>query len=310
MANVLQKAAAQALPLMPKAMVARVARNYVAGASFESAAVVAERLTRESRVTTLDVLGEEHVEPAQVELVVEQYLEILRRSESLPGPPTLSLRMTALGLRIDPSLPWGHLQRLAGAAADRGRELTIDMEDSSTVDATLDHYRRLRASGFDNVGIVLQSCLRRSLADLDALSELAPRVRIVKGIWIEPAHVAHADFEVIRARYVRLLERLLECGSYVEIATHDEWLIDQALAAIERHGRQPGEYEFQMLLGVREELGDLLVADGHPLRIYLPFGEDWYGYCLRRLRENPEVAKHVTADVVSRIRRRTSRKEP
>jgi proline dehydrogenase len=173
------------------------------------------------------------------------------------------------------------------------------MEDSSTVDATLDVYRRLRADGFNGVGIVLQSCLRRTLDDLAALADLRPRVRIVKGIWHEPEAVAYLDAQEVRQNYLAILEGLIACGGYPEVATHDEWLIEGSLGRLA--GLSPAQYEFQMLLGVTPERGDRLIARGHRLRVYVPYGRDWYAYSLRRLRENPEMAQYIARDAISEL---------
>ena len=162
------------------------------------------------------------------------------------------------------------------------------MEDASCVDDTLALYRDLRGAGLDNVGIVLQAYLRRTLTDIDELRDLAPSVRLCKGIYIEPGSIAFQDHEVVRRSFVSCLETLLEGGSRVAIATHDEALIGESLSRVASLG--PDAYEFQMLLGVRESRADELVAAGHPLRVYVPFGQRWYEYSLRRLQENPQMA--------------------
>jgi proline dehydrogenase len=177
----------------------------------------------------------------------------------------------------------------------------IDMEDSSCTEDTLRIYRELRARGQDDVGVVLQAYLRRTLSDVRALAGLEPNVRICKGIYVEPSEVAFQEFNEVRANFVAALDLLLGQGSYVGIATHDEWLIEQALRLIERHGRTPQEYEFQMLLGVRERRADELVRAGHRLRVYVPFGVHWYQYSLRRLQENPKIAGYIAADTLGRL---------
>lgn len=284
----------RALPVLPRGFVSRFAMRYVAGATLDDALAVMRELERRGRSATIDVLGEEHETRHHVEHLVAEYRRVLELSEHPSA--TLSVRMTALGLRLDEGLSWENLRALAVEAGERGRDLTIDMEDSSTVDQTLDAYRRLRGDGLDHAGIVLQAYLRRTLADVRELAPLQPRVRVVKGIWVEPYAVAYQDFETIRRNYVHTLERVLDCGSYVEIATHDEWLVAEALSLVDRFGRAPDEVEFQMLLGVKDELGDVLVRDGHQVRVYVPYGEHWWEYCLRRLRENPQVARYVIED--------------
>ena len=175
------------------------------------------------------------------------------------------------------------------------------MEDSSTTDDTLRLYRELREEGHVNLGVVLQAMLRRTLTDIDALADLKPSVRLCKGIYVEPPEIAYQDYEAVRAAFVRALESLLAAGCYVGIATHDDWLLREGRRLVVEHGLGRDEYEFQMLLGVRAELGDELVVEGHRLRIYVPFGRHWYAYSLRRLQENPKIAGYIAADTLGRL---------
>ena len=183
--------------------------------------------------------------------------------------------------------------------AKRGIFVRIDMEDSSTTDDTLDLYRALRAAGRDNVGVVLQAALRRTLDDIATLADLQPSVRLCKGIYVEPPSVAFQEPDVVRRSFVACLDVLLDAGCRVGIATHDEWLLDQALERVA--GLDDSAYELQMLLGVRADRGRALVAAGHPLRVYVPYGLRWYEYSLRRLQENPKVAGYVARDMLGRI---------
>jgi proline dehydrogenase len=178
------------------------------------------------------------------------------------------------------------------------------MEDSSTTDDTLDLYRALRDEGHDAVGIVLQAALKRTQGDIAALAPLRPSVRICKGIYLEPASIAFQEFDDVRRNFVACLDGLLEAGCRVGIATHDEWLIERALDRVA--GLDESRYEMQMLLGVRAARGRELVAAGHPLRVYIPYGEQWYEYSLRRLQENPKVAGYVAKDLLRRIVHRRS----
>jgi len=278
-------------------MVWAVAKRYVAGSTLEDALRVAGALAERNRLATLDVLGEQFSSREQVMSMMTEYERALAELEHDHPSATLSVMMTGFGLRLDPRLCWENLRRLAKDAARRAIGLTLNMEDSTTVDATLDVYRRLRAEGFDGVGIVLQSCLRRTLDDVAALAHLQPRVRIVKGIWHEPESAAYLDAETISRNYLTILERLIACGGYAEVATHDEWLIERSLALLAGHS--PAQYEFQMLLGVTPKRGDALVAGGHRLRVYVPYGRDWYAYSLRRLRENPEMAQYIARDAIA-----------
>ena len=291
------RALAGILPLLPRPIVWAVAKRYVAGSTLEDALRVTTELTGRNRLVTLDVLGEQFSSREQVMLMMADYERALGELQHKHPSATLSVMMTGFGLRLDPHLCWENLRRLSKDAADRAIGLTLNMEDSSTVDATLDIYRRLRAEGFDGVGVVLQSRLRRTLDDVAALAPLRPRVRIVKGIWHEPESVAYLDAQTIREKYVAILEQLIACGAYPEVATHDEWLIERSLELLA--GLAPAQYEFQMLLGVTPKRGDRLIAGGHRLRVYVPYGEDWYAYSLRRLRENPEMAQYIARDAIT-----------
>jgi proline dehydrogenase len=169
------------------------------------------------------------------------------------------------------------------------------MEDSSTTERTLQLYRELRAEGRANLGVVLQAYMRRTMADIDGLEN----VRLCKGIYVEPPEIAYREFEAVRANYVRALEKLVAQGAYVGIATHDEYLIGEALRIV--HDLPRERYEFQMLLGVRGERGDALARAGHRVRIYVPFGVHWYEYSIRRLQENPKIAGYIAADTFGRV---------
>jgi proline dehydrogenase len=176
------------------------------------------------------------------------------------------------------------------------------MEDSSTTEATLDLYRKLRGEGHDNVGIVLQAMLRRTLDDVLELASLSANVRICKGIYVEPPDIAYQGKEAVRFAFVEAMAALWEGGAKVAVATHDEWLVAEALRLIEERGLGPERYEFQMLLGVREELAGELVRGGHTLRVYVPYGRRWYEYSLRRLQENPKIAGYLARDTLRRLR--------
>jgi proline dehydrogenase len=182
-----------------------------------------------------------------------------------------------------------------------GNFVRIDMEDSSTTDETLRLYRELREEGLDNVGVVLQARLRRTLDDVESLADLKPNVRMCKGIYVEPEEIAFQEFDEVRENYVAALEKLLDGGAYVGMATHDEWLISEGKRGVEERGLKPEQYEFQMLLGVRRRLASSLVDEGYRLRIYVPYGEHWYAYSMRRLQENPKIAGYIAADTVGRL---------
>ena len=186
-------------------------------------------------------------------------------------------------------------------AAESGNFVRIDMEDSSCTSDTLRMYRELREEGLDNVGVVLQAYLRRTIRDIRELAPLRPNIRLCKGIYIEPPLIAYRDFDAVRQNFVLCLRELLRGGSYVGIATHDKWLISEGQRLVDEHGLKPEEYEFQMLLGVTPAAGDRLIREGHRLRVYVPFGKHWYSYSMRRLQENPKIAGYIAGDTVDRL---------
>jgi len=280
------------VPLVPKALVGRVARRYVAGETREEALAVARSMNELGAMATLDVLGEEVHEPARATEAVDEYIALLESFEEAGVDANVSVKPTQLGLKIDSDLCRENIARIARVAKDRGNFVRVEMEDRSCTDDTLAIYRDLQAE-FSNVGIVLQAYMRRTLDDIAELPETGANVRLCKGIYVEPREVAWKGFETIRHHYVAALEKLFAQGAYVGIATHDEYLACAACTLIDRMKIDRSAYEFQMLFGVDAELRDLLISRGHPLRMYVPYGPDWYQYSIRRLRENPTVAMHV-----------------
>ncbi|HXH27566.1 MAG TPA: proline dehydrogenase family protein [Candidatus Polarisedimenticolia bacterium] len=289
------------LPLIPRPLVHRVSRRYIAGDALDDAVGVVRSLNGRGLLATLDVLGESVTSPGPVEGAVREYLAALERIRGERLQCNISVKPTQLGLKIDAALCGASLRRLAQAAHRQENFVRIDMEDSSCTTATLDQHATLRAEGFSNVGVVLQAYLRRSLRDVRALPAGA-NVRLCKGIYVEPRAIAYRDRAIVNRNFVRLLEELLERGAYVGIATHDEELVWEAERILDRRGLRPEEYEFQMLLGVDEELRDLVHRGGHRLRIYVPYGANWYAYSLRRLKENPRLAGYVMKSLWGRRR--------
>jgi proline dehydrogenase len=295
---VLSRLIASSLPLIPRPIVYRVARRYVAGVSLKDAIATDRALAAAGLRSTTTLLGEHLHDPAQVEMVVSEFLRLLEAlaREGLEGG--ISVKPTHVGLLIDAELCRSSLERLTAEAARRGRFLRIDMEDHTTTDATLAIHRELRRR-HHNTGIVLQAYLQRTLADIDALPPDSS-VRLCKGIYVEPEALVVGGYEEVRANYLRALERLLARGARVALATHDEWLIRESLAVIARAGRGEEEWEIQMLLGVAPMLRQRLAAEGLPIRVYVPYGPEWYDYSLRRLRENPRIAMHVVRAMFGR----------
>jgi proline dehydrogenase len=292
---ILDRAIVRLLPAVPRPAVRRIAGRYIAGERLGDAVETVRRLNAEGKTATIDVLGEEVARPYEAGEIVRAYHDVFEAIREHELDSNVSVKLTGLGLKLGYKLCRRNLETVVRHAAESGNFVRIDMEDSSTTDDTLRLYRELREAGLDNVGVVLQARLRRTLDDIAALAELRPSVRICKGIYLEPWAIAYTEFDEIRESFVRCLEALLETASHVGIATHDEYLIDDAKK------RAHERYEFQMLLGVRESLGDELVREGERLRIYVPFGRQWYEYSLRRLQENPRIAGYVAADTVGRL---------
>lgn len=295
---------ARTLPAVPRPVVRHFADRYMAGEKLSDAVDTVRRLNRRGAAATVDVLGEFVTERSQATETVRQYLALLEAIRDSALDSHVSIKLTALGLEIDPQFARENLARVVAAAAEQGTFVRIDMEDSRHTDETLRIYRELREAGNDGVGIVIQSYLRRAMGDVRDLRDLAPRVRLVKGIYVEPAAVAYQDPAQINRSYVDLLEELIDGGSHVAVATHDESLITAAQRIARERGLSRDGYEFQLLLGVKEHLRDRLIGSGERVRIYVPFGEAWYGYSVRRLKENPSIAGYVAKDVLGSVVRR------
>jgi proline dehydrogenase len=297
----LDRALVRLLPAVPKPVVRRISDRYIAGSDIPDATRVVRRLNAQDKLATVDVLGEEIANEEETRVIARAYEDVLAEIERAGLDANISVKPTGFGLGLDLALCRRNLEKVVREAARRENFVRIDMEDSTTTDATLQLYRELRGAGYDNVGIVLQSSLRRTVADVQALADLRPSVRICKGIYIEPPSIQFREYEAVRANYVHAMEELLASGCYLAIATHDEWLIDEGKRLVAQRGLSRDEYEFQMLLGVRPRLADALVAEGHRVRIYVPFGAHWYEYSLRRLQENPSIAGYIATDTIGRI---------
>jgi proline dehydrogenase len=298
---IFDRAIVRFLPAVPRPVVHKLSERYIAGPELKDAREAVRRVNAERKMATVDVLGEEITDEEDAAAIVDAYQDVFADIERCGLDSNVSVKLTALGLKLGYDVCAANLRIVAEDAASRGNFVRIDMEDSSTTDDTLRLYRELRHDGHDNVGIVLQATLRRTLSDIRALAELKPSVRLCKGIYLEPPQIAYQDFEAVRASYVTALQALLDAGCYVGIATHDEWLLREGRRLVAEQGLERDEYEFQMLLGVMPRLGDQLVREGHRLRIYVPFGRHWYEYSLRRLQENPKIAGYIAGDTLGRL---------
>ena len=280
------------LPLVPKIIVGKVASQYIAGETLADAVTTVRRLNEQGFMCTVDVLGEFTNERSEAEASATKYLELLDAivRERIDG--NVSVKLTALGLQIDPIFGRATLKRVIEAAKERNIFVRIDMEDSPHTTETLEIYDELRRD--HKVGVAVQAYLKRTMDDVIRLMAKGPaNFRLCKGIYVEPEALAYKERQQIRDNFLALLDRMFSSGAYVGIATHDEYLVKKAEELIRKYSLTPDRYEFQMLLGVQRELRNSILARGHRLRVYVPFGSAWYGYSTRRLKENPQIAGYV-----------------
>jgi proline dehydrogenase len=248
----------------------------------------------------VDVLGESTESERDAAKYLDQYKQVVDALDEHDLKSGISVKLTGLGLALDEEVCRRNLEEIVVYSGERGRFVRVDMEDSPYTATTLELVLEMHER-YENTGAVVQAYMRRSLKDVVRLAGAGVSVRLCKGIYDEPREIAYKDFDVVRQNYVLLLEELLRGGSYAGIATHDEYLVWHGLRLIHQMGLSRDRYEFQMLLGVDEELRRILVDAGHKVRVYVPFGKDWYEYSTRRLKENPKIASYVARDVVESI---------
>jgi proline dehydrogenase len=241
----------------------------------------------------MDVLGENVSDREASLTAVKACEDVLHAIYENHLDANLSIKLTQFGLKIDEEFCYSNVRNLLEIAKSYHNFVRIDMEDSSTTSATITLYRKLRSDGFDNSGIVIQANMRRSEEDIEGLVCIKPNIRLCKGAYVEAESIAFTDREQIRSNYLKLLKQLLHSKCYVGIATHDDILIRTAYQSIREMNLEKSEYEFQMLYGVRTNLRDRVSRDGHRLRIYVPFGQYWHPYSIRRFKENPQIARYV-----------------
>ncbi|HEX6852768.1 MAG TPA: proline dehydrogenase family protein [Candidatus Polarisedimenticolaceae bacterium] len=292
--SLLDRAVVHGLPFVPKPIVGMFSKRYIAGPRMQDAFRVARELEGEGAMSTIDILGEFIKNLDEGDANADQYIDLVRRiAGERFADVNVSVKLTALGLTLDKARCLANMRRLMAVAREAGLFVRIDMEDSPWTDVTCEIYRTLRSEFPGKVGVAIQSRLRRTMDDVESLTAEPANFRLCKGIYLEPRPIAWTDPELIRRNFTLALERMLERGAYVGIATHDEQLVWEALRLVRRFGLTRERYEFQMLLGVDEELRRILLGAGHRLRVYVPYGERWYAYSVRRLRENPQIAKHA-----------------
>jgi len=270
-----------------------MASRFIAGESVDEAIAATRQLNRDGLSAALDFLGESVSNAREAIDARDQILTLIDRIEKSGTNAYVSIKLSQLGLKLDENLALENLRALLRRARSAGCRVRIDMEESALVDITLDIYRRLRKDeGFDNVGVVIQSCLYRSEADLQALAADGAWVRLVKGAYKEPATVAFPAKKDTDANYIRLMELMLSpaaraAGATLAVASHDDAMLDATIAHARANGISPSEFEFQMLYGIRRERQRELVAQGYQVRVYVPYGTAWYPYFMRRLAERP-----------------------
>ena len=290
--NLLDTLIVRTLPLVPSRLVRVVASRYVAGETLEDAVRTVRQLNSEGCRATLDVLGEDVTQISETEPTVAEYRRALDAIAEHRLDSNISVKLTALGLKLDPRRCREHFHTILEAARAHGNFVRIDMEDSPVTEETIRVYEESRKLT-ESVGLVLQAYMRRSREDARRAAALRANVRVCKGIYVEPPEIAYKGRDEIRDNFAAIVEDLLQAGCYVGIATHDENLVGRALETIRRLKVSRDDYEFQMLLGVAGNMRRELVSSGHRLRVYVPFGRSWRAYSLRRLKENPAIAGQV-----------------
>jgi proline dehydrogenase len=299
--------AAHAIPLVPRSLIRKISRRYIAGETLCDARARLHALHAAGFRTTVDVLGETASSSDQAESMTCDYLDLVQALGAHNEPTELSIKLTALGLHLDEDACMERVSVILRGAASRGISACIDMEDTSCTQKTLDTFMKLEADGYP-VGIALQAYLTRTNGDIGPLQARKSRMRICKGIYAEAnEHLvegASRDRAAINAHFVRHVLSAIQAGSFVGIATHDAQLIDVLTNWLQRERIDRSRFEFQMLLGVCEPLRDALLVQGFNVRVYVPYGHDWYGYSTRRIKENPQIAGYILAAMIRSPRAR------
>jgi proline dehydrogenase len=287
---------AKTLPFVPKPIVKKVSSKYIAGETIADAVSVIKRLNSEGFTTTVDVLGEFITDMSQAVDNASEYIDLLNAIKHHKLDANISVKPTSMGLLINEEGTYDTIKLIAEAAAKNNIFMRIDMEDVECTQKEIDLLFNLREE-YKNIGLVLQAYLKRTYEDIELMIKHEINLRLCKGIYVEdPIHIipgSNEDREVINKPFLEHIKRMLETKTYVGIATHDEKVVDGALKLIEKTGASKEDYEFQFLLGVREDLRNKLRDAGHKVRIYVPYGKDWYGYSTRRLNENPKIAGYI-----------------
>lgn len=296
--SIFNKLIVQLVQLMPKSVVGFFSKKYIAGESLEHAINTVQDLNAKGIYATMDVLGESVTNKEEAIASKDACLEVLNAIKKHNLLSNLSIKPTQMGLAIDEDFAYEQVLELVKKAQEINNFVRIDMEDSPYTDATINLYKRIYEN-YKNVGVVVQSYLKRTYDDVVILNKLGTNYRLCKGIYVEPYSIAYKDKQAVRDNFMKSLAEMFKNGNYVGIATHDKYLIDESYKLIREMNIPKEKFEFQMLLGVREDLRDKINNDGYKIRVYVPFGNDWYAYSIRRLKENPSMAGHIVKSIIS-----------
>ena len=286
------------LPYFPKKFVWLFSKKYIAGKTLEDAMRASKEINDEGMKVTIDVLGEFITNLDQAEANKSEYIELIEVTEAYKIDGNYSIKPTMFGLLIDKEVCYKNVREIVAKAAEYDNFVRVDMEDSQCIDLEIELYRKLKAEFPKNCGLVVQAYMKRTMDDLKNLMDLHSddnplNYRLCKGIYVEPAKIAYKKYDEINTHFLKDLEYMFQNGVYPGIATHDQPLIDGAYELIEKYNVPKDKYEFQMLYGVTPDRRKSIVEKGHTMRIYVPYGEQWFGYSTRRLKENPKMANHI-----------------
>ncbi len=292
------KIIASILPLMPQKLVWVFSKRYIAGQNLNEAIITAKKLNKEGNLVTIDLLGEFITKMTEAEKNKNEYLEIIERAEKENIKGNYSLKPTMFGLLIDKEACYTIIRDIVAKAAGYDNFVRIDMEDSQCVDMEIDIFRRIKKEFPKHVGLVIQAYMRRTMSDINNMMDLSSKeipvnYRLCKGIYVEPENIAYKKYEEINNHYLKDLEFMFKQGVYPAIATHDEKLVEGAYKLIKKYNVPNDKFEFQMLYGVTPSLRKSILSKGYKMRIYVPFGKDWFAYSTRRLKENPKMAQEI-----------------
>lgn len=286
------------LPYMPKKLVWQFSKEYVAGETIEDAVKAAKELNEQGILTTIDILGEFIKNLDEAKANKDEYLEVIEAAEKAGVEGNYSLKPTFFGLLIDKEAAYQYIREIVKKAASYNNFVRIDMEDSPCTDMEIELFRRIKEEFPNNVGLVLQCYLKRTRQDIENLADIhsteSPvNFRLCKGIYVEPESIAYKKYEEINKHFLEDIELMLQKKMYPAIASHDKPIIEGAYKLLEKYNYPKESYEFQMLYGVTPALRKSILDAGHRMRVYVPFGKQWFGYCTRRVKENPSMASVI-----------------